>query len=63
MISSSIDDLTDAICEAGFGSNAEFFSDYADGITCELFDTGSVEVEIGDRTFLLHLIISEERNK
>ena len=46
---------------AGFESNAEFFSDYADGITCELFDTGSVEVEIGDRTFLLSLIISEER--
>ena len=63
MISCSIDDLADAICEAGFGSNAEFFLDNADDIVCELADTGSVEFKAGDRTFLLSLIISEERNK
>lgn len=61
MMASSIDDLTDAIREAGFESNVEFFLDNAnDDAICELIDTGSVRVEVGERTFLLSLNISEE---
>lgn len=63
MMPSSIDDLTDAVREAGFESNAEFFLDNANDIVYELVDTGSVEFKVGGRTFLLSLIISEERNK
>lgn len=61
MISSSIDDLTDAISEADLGNNAEFFLDNFDHIVCELVETGSVECEVGERTFLLSLNISEKR--
>ena len=61
MMTSSIDDLTDAILEAGFEDNADFFMNTFVECSTELFETGSVAVEVGKRIFVLSLTIDERK--